>query len=358
MNHSTFRSLRFYTYLLLFIVLAFVILYQARLLLIPLSFGMLISLILYPISAKIEKLAGRATAILACEAILIAFGFLLFQLLVNSVDFLQEEFTVSRDKIFSQAEVLIHSLGNIFSIDPAQQKALLEQLYDNILKELFPFLKETIFLSAGTFTMLLIIPVFVALILIHREMLVKFALDIVPEQRIEEFKSTFREIAGTYFKFAKGMAMVYLIVAILNSTGFLLMGLPNAVYLGVLASLLTFFPYLGIFIGGMAAIIVAWTTFDSAWYPVGVVLILGTVQYIEANIIFPILVGRQLSINPLATLVAILLGGIIWGGAGMILFVPFAAIVKLLADRIESLQPLAQLLGPMPAPDKKEAATG
>ncbi|MBL7826039.1 MAG: AI-2E family transporter [Saprospiraceae bacterium] len=345
MNDDSYKSLRFYTYLLLFITLAFFILYQARLLLIPLGFGLVISLILYPICQRIERKVGRAMSIFVGEVILFAFGFILIQILITSISFLQQEFTNSREKIFHQAEGLVQTLGNNFSIDAAQQKTLLEQLYDNILKQLFPFLKETIFLSAGTFTMMMIIPVFVGLILLYRELLVKFVLEIVPKNQAEGFKATFRQIADTYFRFAKGMALVYLSVATLNSLGFLAIGLPNAVYLGVLASILTFFPYLGIFIGGMAAIIVAWTTFDSAWYPIGVALILGFVQYLEANVIFPVLVGKQLSINPLATLMAILLGGIIWGGAGMILFVPFVGILKLLADHIDGLKPLATLLG-------------
>ena len=141
------------------------------------------------------------------------------------------------------------------------------------------------------------------------------------------------------------MVLVYLIVGILNSIGFWAIGLPNAVYLGGLAAVLTFFPYIGIMIGGLAAVIVAWTTFDSIGYPLAVVGILGFVQYLEANVIFPLIVGYQLKINPLATFIAIIVGGIIWGGAGMILFVLFAAILKILSDHIEELRPLAILIG-------------
>jgi predicted PurR-regulated permease PerM len=83
-----------------------------------------------------------------------------------------------------------------------------------------------------------------------------------------------------------------------------------------------------------------------------VVAILSVVQYLENSVIYPIAVGHQLKINPLATLVAILAGGIIWGGAGMILFVPFAAILKILADRVDGLQPLAILLGQKSRPAK------
>ena len=240
---------------------------------------------------------------------------------------------------------IVHYLDDIVGIDADQQQAIVQQFYDNLLQQIFPLIRRTVYLSASSLAMLLIIPIFVALILYYRELLVKFVLIAVPDKQVQGFKTTISEMGTTYFKFAKGMALIYLIVGLLNSLGFLALGLPNAVYLGVLASLLTFFPYIGIMIGGLAAVIVAWTTFGSVWYPIGVVAILGIVQYLEANVIFPLAVGHQLRINPFATFVAIIIGGRIWGVAGMILFVPFAAILKILSDQLEELRPLGVLLG-------------
>ena len=69
------------------------------------------------------------------------------------------------------------------------------------------------------------------------------------------------------------------------------------------------------------------------------------VQYLEANIIFPRAVSNRLNINTLTTIIMIILGGIIWGASGIILFVPFIAIVKLIADNTEELKNLSLLLG-------------
>jgi predicted PurR-regulated permease PerM len=285
--------------------------------------------------------------------LLAAFGVLLFQLLASSFSLLQQKFTVSHDKILALAETIIHYLDEFIGINATQQKAIIEQVNENMLQEIFPLVKQTVFLSASSLAMMLIIPIFVALILYYRELLVKFVLKAVPEKQAQGFKTTIAQLGSTYFKFAKGMALVYLIVGVLNSIGFLIIGLPNAIYFGVLASLLTFFPYIGIMIGGLAAVIVAWTTFDSVWYPFGVVVILTFVQYLEANVIFPLTVGHQLRINPFATFIAIIIGGIIWGGAGMILFVPFAAILKILSDQLEELRPLGVLLGEGEEQDNK-----
>ncbi len=346
MKDPAYHYLKYYTYVLLFIMLSFLILYYARLLLIPMSFAFLICFIYYPMGIRIERKAGKAAAIAVCLFLLVAFGFLLFLLLSNSIAVVQEKFAGSEDKVSALGENILQSLSKIIQITPEQQETLVQKMYENLIQGAVPFIQQTISLSAGTLAMLLIIPVFVSLIYYYKELLVKFILLVVPHHQIGIFKSTIAETTVTYFKFAKGMLMVYLIVGALNSAGFLLLGLPNAVYFGVLAAVLTFFPYIGILIGGSAAVIVAWTSHDSLLYPLGVVAVLGVVQYLEANVIFPVAVGAQLKINPLATLIAIIIGGIVWGGAGIVLFVPFAAIMKILADRIDSLQPLAVLLGP------------
>ena len=306
---------------------------------------MLIGFIYYPVGIWVEKRLGRAVSISTCLILLAGFGILLFLLLSNSLSLLQEKLVGSREKLLGGGERLLQYVGNYFGFGAEEQTAMMRQFYENLLGGILPLVKDTISLSASSLAGLMLIPIFVALVLNYRELLVKFTLLIVPDKDVEGFKATLREMTSTYFKFAKGMGLVYLIVGTLNSLGFYFIGLPNAVYLGVLAALLTFFPYVGIMIGGSVAIVVAWTTFDSVWQPLGVVAVLSFVQYLEANVIFPMAVGHQLKINTLATLIAIIIGGLVWGGAGMILFVPFAAILKILADKVEALHPLSVLLG-------------
>ncbi len=78
----------------------------------------------------------------------------------------------------------------------------------------------------------------------------------------------------------------------------------------------------------------------------GVIAVFTVVQLLEANVIFPFAVGNRLHINTLITLVVIVAGGIIWGIAGMILFIPFVAILKLVADKAEGMEAISILLGP------------
>ena len=107
---------------------------------------------------------------------------------------------------------------------------------------------------------------------------------------------------------------------------------------------MTFLPYVGIIIASLLPITMAWITYDSVWYPIGVISIFTFVQYLEANLIFPWAVSSRLSINTFVTILAILTGGIFWGAAGMILFIPFLGILKMIADRA-GLKTLSLILG-------------
>ena len=119
---------------------------------------------------------------------------------------------------------------------------------------------------------------------------------------------------------------------------------PHPFLFGFIASILTFIPYVGIIISSLLPIAVSWITFNSIWYPMGVILVFSIVQILEAYIIFPFAVGNRLKINTLVIIVMIIAGGIVWGAAGMILFIPFISIVKLISDRTEGLKTLSMLL--------------
>jgi predicted PurR-regulated permease PerM len=141
------------------------------------------------------------------------------------------------------------------------------------------------------------------------------------------------------------MGIVYLVVGTLNSIGLLLLGVPHAIFFGYTAAILTFIPYVGIMVGALLPMAMSWITYNSIWYPISVVLLFSLVQYLEANVIFPLAVSNKLKINALATISAIFIGGIIWGVAGMILFVPFLAIAKLIVDNSPKLKTWSVLLG-------------
>jgi len=191
---------------------------------------------------------------------------------------------------------------------------------------------------------LLMSPVFAVLFLYNRAVFTLFLEKLAGRQNIPSLQLILAQTINTYFNFIKGMTLVYLIVGLLNSIGLLALGIPHAVLFGMLTAIMTIIPYAGIFISALLPIAVAWISKDSIWYPLGVIGVFSFVQYLEANIIFPKVVAAQLKVSTWATLVAIIAGGLLWGVSGMILFIPFIGILKIITDNLDGYKALNVLL--------------
>lgn len=332
--------------LLQIIILLAVILYFGKALFIPLSFSVLISFLLYPICHWIEKKGvNRSLSIaIVITMVMVLIAFVFFILVLQLNDFISEWGNLKHKIDFTFTQ-LGDYLNNHFSITILQQKNWLFNLLHNSEMLIVSFLGSTAYSVSVYLVLAIIIPVLSALILYHRELFLKTLCLLFPEEKTESIRTIIHETVLTYYNFIKGMLTVYLIVGILNSIGLAILGIPYPILFGFLASVLTFIPYVGIMIASLLPVTVSWITFNSVWYPLGVIGIFAVVQYLEANIIFPFVVSNRLHINTFSTILAILVGGILWGGAGMILFVPFTAIIKLIADKTESLKVLSVFLG-------------
>ncbi len=141
------------------------------------------------------------------------------------------------------------------------------------------------------------------------------------------------------------MLSVIGILAILNTTGLFIIGLEHAIFFGVFASLLAVIPYIGIIIGSLPPLLYAFLLTDSLLNPLLVIAVFSIVQFLEGNFITPRIVGSKVSINPFVALIALIIGGQLWGIAGMILFVPLIGILRVIFEEIEELRPYGYLLG-------------
>lgn len=341
-SNSSFSALE----ILQYTIFIFVILYFGRTLFIPLSFSLLISFILYPVCKWMEKkgLSQSTTIVITLFTLSLFIAILLYLLFTQIIAFVNE-WEPFKIKLIETANQLSIFITEQFGISSEKQLDFLNHAIDNSGSQAISLLRNTAYSFSEYFFFLLIIPVFSALILYHRRLLANALYEIFPPDKKETIHEILIETIHAYYDFIKGMLLVYLIVGILNSIGLAVIGVPHPILFGFMASILTFIPYIGIMISSLLPIAVSWITFNSIWYPLGVILVFSFVQVLEAYVIFPFAVGTRLKINTLVIIIMITVGGIIWGAAGMILFIPFISIVKLIADRTESLKTLSVLLG-------------
>lgn len=332
--------------ILQYVVLICLVLYFGKTLFIPLSFSLLISFILFPICKWMEKKGMNKTLaiLISLSFVVIIMGILLYLLLIQISEF-SHEWEPFKKKLLEALNQISAYIAQRFQISTEDQLIFFKNSINNSGSQAFSFLRNVLYSFSETFFYLLIIPVFSALILYHRQILANVLYRIFPAERKETIREILTETIHAYYNFIKGMLLVYLIVGVLNSVGLAIVGVPHPILFGFIASILTFIPYIGILISSLLPIAVSWITFNSIWYPLGVVIVFSIVQILEAYVIFPFAVGSRLKINTLVIIIMITAGGILWGAAGMILFIPFASIAKLIADRTESLKTLSILLG-------------
>ena len=138
-----------------------------------------------------------------------------------------------------------------------------------------------------------------------------------------------------------------LIVGVLNSVGFWWIGVDYPIFFGILTGLLLIIPYIGIWMGAALPIILSLATLSPS-HALAVVAWVAAVQFIEANFVTPLVIGSKVSINPMVAMLALLGGELLWGISGLILAIPFTAIIKVIFDHVPAMQPYGFLLGEAP----------
>jgi predicted PurR-regulated permease PerM len=336
----------YYLKALQYVFFTSIILYWGRNLFILLSFALLISFVLYPVCSWLEKKRVPRTAAILISLILLfipALGLIL--LLTNQFTLISNEWVNVEPKLVDLISRFSQNMVDDYSVSREKQIEWLTQTLNQSASDVLNYVMKLMYSSTFTLTMLILVPVFSVLILYYRHLLLTVSFRLFPNEKKEDIKNILFLAGSAYYNFIKGMTIVYAVVGVLNSVGLFLLGVPNAFFFGFTAAILTFIPYVGIMVGALLPMVVSWITFNSIWYPIGVVLIFSLVQYLEANIIFPLAVSSKLKINALATLTVIIIGGLLWGLAGMILFVPFLGIIKLIADQHPKMKTLSILLG-------------
>lgn len=332
---------RFFTIL----SLGLLILYFGRPLFVPMSFGLLIAIICYPLCRWMEGKGWSRTISVAVSISMLALIFIaLLVMLGYELTILAEHKPEIISKLNSAVPEFRAWLDETLGVHMETQGTILEEIFTGLSSNGTSLLNGVLSATTALTLSLILIPLFATLFLLHRNTFVKFFETIAGEGHKADLTAILRESISSYFHFVKGTFFVYCIVGVLNSVGLLLLGIEHAILFGMIAAFMTIIPYIGILISASLPVAIALITKDSWWYAGGVIIVFSVVQYLEANIIYPRIVGQQLNVSTWAILVTIIGGTILWGLSGMILFVPFVGILKIFSDHIPELKALNILL--------------
>ncbi|WP_114781317.1 AI-2E family transporter [Botryobacter ruber] len=334
-----------YTIILLGLILLLWILQTFKSTLMPMAFGLLFAMLLLPLTRDLEnRRLPRAIAIF----ISIIFVVVILGLVVWFLSVQLMSLTSELDKIGENINALIMRFQEYLyqktGIQPVNNTDLIRNIIGSLQDISTTFLGSTISMTTGAIAALTLVPIFVFCLLYYRDHLEQFMFKFVTRDRRGNMNQTITNIQGVIQSYISGLMIVIMIVALLNSAGLLLLDVKYAIFFGVFASILTIIPYIGILIGATLPALFTLATTGSLLDAALVVVALMVVQFLEGNFITPFVVGSKVSINPFAAIVALLIGGEVWGPAGMILSIPIIATLKVLFDAYPPLNPFGFLI--------------
>ena len=319
---------------------------KARQFFIPFTIAVFLTFLLLPLSRAFERLhLPRAVATLL--SILVAttvFGGLIYFFILQVNLFADEWPELSKQLEVKWAHIQQY-ISREFHITRREQRNWIDQKVEETVQDgdlyAMGFFSATGIFLAG----LLLIPVYIFFLTYYREKFKAFIVLLSKQSDPENILNIVRRISTISQKYLKGLMLDVLILSVLNSTGFLLLGLEHAILFGVLASLLNIVPYIGVLIGSILPIMMALLTEPSLGVAIGVALVAWFVQLLDNNFITPYVVGSSVSINPFAAFLALIVGALVWGVPGMVLCIPLTGMIKVVCDEVDSLKPYGVILG-------------
>lgn len=334
-------------YAILSIFALFTILILAKTVLIPLAFALLTAFILYPLVRKYESwgvnktmatLFAMLTLVLIIGGGITLFSSQIFQLSENVSEF--------KDKILRVfAEVTVFINGNFPMANPLEKGELLEKLRGWLKESTGSLVNQTFSGTVAFLTGLLSAVVFTFLILLYSSGLVHAMTNFYPERYRSQALSMLKSVYKVGKSYLFGMSLIISILGVINSVGLWIIGIESPFLFGFLAAILAIIPYVGTVVGAAIPIVYAFIVYDSIWMPVAIAIFFWAVQVVESNFLTPKIVGGKLQVNALTAILSIIIGASVWGIAGMILFLPFSAMLKVVAESYIELKPLSLLIG-------------
>ncbi|XDA97522.1 AI-2E family transporter [Sulfitobacter sp. LCG007] len=327
--------------------------------LMPFILGGAIAYFLDPVADRLERLGlsrVAATAVITVVGILI---FVLMALLVVPTLVNQTVALVDAAPKYARniSTVLTERFPSLLD-DGSTLRSSLDSIGKTIQSKGGEFLNTAVASAASLINimvLLVIVPVVTVYLLLDWDRMVARIDDLLPREHAPTIRRLAREIDDTLAGFLRGMGLVCLILGTYYAVALMVVGLQFGLVVGFLAGLVTFIPYLGALIGGTLAIGLALFQFWGEWLSIGLVagiFVLG--QVVEGNFLTPKLVGDSVGLHPVWLILALSVFGALFGFVGMLVAVPLAAALGVIARFVLELYRNSMLYKGSPSTDRWE----
>lgn len=314
--------------------------------LVPLIFSVMIAVLLHPVvnffvRFRINRVIAIILTLVLTFIITAAFTVLIF----NQIAQLSESWPILVDKFELMLNEATRWISQYFDLSRWKVNRWTTNAKKEILSMSNAEVGQTLYALGDWLVTLLLIPVYVFLLLYYNKLLIEFIHRVFGDSDQNSISDIISETKTVIQRYLAGLVIEAIIVAILNITALLILGIEYAILLGILGAILNVIPYIGGLVAVALPMAIALATKSTPMYAFYVLALYYFIQLIDNNIIMPLIVSSKVKINALFAILAIFVGNALWGVSGMFLSIPLLAVIKLICDHIEPLKPWGFLLG-------------
>lgn len=336
---------------LLLLFLLFSGLYYAQEFLIPLCIGGILATLFLPFGNWMErKKITKGLAVFISLLALLLLIFLIISLLGYKISELISDIEILKQRAVEAVVKLQKYIFKTLDLTIAEQDKILKSeqpSYGNMVQTMLGSM--TNFLSTIILTL-----VYFVFLLYYRSHIKQFLIRLTPKAQQAEMQEIVQKVATVSQQYLIGLSKMIFLLWVMYGIGFSIIGVENAIFFAILCGVLEIVPFVGNITGTTLTVLIAAMNGANAELLIGIVVVYGIVQFIQGWILEPLIVGSQVKINSLFTIVALVLGELLWGIPGIILAIPLTAMFKIVCDHIEPMKPYGFLIGEIEVPKKEE----
>jgi predicted PurR-regulated permease PerM len=323
-------------------------LYFAREFLMPLAVAGLLAALFLPMCRWMERKGmNRLVAAIVCVILLLLVIAGIFTLIGWQVSELAQDFSSIKQKGTEAVSKVQESIYSKLGITEKKQKEVLEKQGSNAGGMVTAITGSLV----AVFTGFILMSLYIVLLLYYRAHLKEFVLRLAPQQQKPEVRRVLEQTAEVSHQYLMGLTKMIMCLWVMYGIGFSLLGVKNAIFFAILCGVLEIIPFIGNITGTTITVLVAAIQGSSPAVLGGILGVYLLAQFIQGSVLQPIIVGPQVKINAFATVVALVLGELIWGIPGIMLAIPLTGMFKIVCDHIEPLKPYGFLIGEIKSTD-------
>lgn len=310
--------------------------------LMPLTIAGVLATLLLPFCRWLEtKKVPKVFAVLISMLVLVAVLAGVGTLLGWQISELVNDFAILKQKIIETGIRFQDYIFNYLGISIKRQSQMMQEEQPSV-SGIVQIVADSV---SYIFTNFILVMAYIFLLLNYRLHIRTFILKLTQTSQHDEMVHVLHSITQVSQQYLLGLTKMIVLLWIMYGVGFSIIGVKNAIFFAILCGLLEIIPFVGNITGTSVTVLIAFVNGASLTMLAAIVGTYLVVQFIQGWLLEPIILGPHVKINPFATVMALVLGELIWGIPGIFLAIPIIAMAKIVCDHIESLKPYGFLIG-------------